>query len=273
MSYGGWVASEIAERILQGFAEFNRTGDLPYDLLDAAVEVRWTEDLPDVETYHGHDGFRRAMEQWLEAWKDFRVEPYEVRQAGDKIAVLFHQTGHGKDSSAQVEMDLGQVYTLRNGRIIRVQEFSDPRRALEALEAETPVERHNADMLHRLVEAAGRKDYQAVLVDLDPEVEIDDTDIPEATGGDSFLEWVARWDEAWESWRIEDLETRAAGDDRAIALFQMVARGKGSSVELTRPDALVAWFRDGKVAKLGYYNDQALALQAAGLSKQPGATA
>ena len=46
----------------------------------------------------------------------------------------------------------------------------------------------------------------------------------------------------------------------------MVAKGKGSGVELTRPDALVAQFRDGKAVKLGYYNDQAQALEAVGLS-------
>jgi ketosteroid isomerase-like protein len=124
----------------------------------------------------------------------------------------------------------------------------------------------NADVMRRIVEAAGRKDYQAVLADLDPEVEIDDTDIPEATGTDSFLEWLARWDQAWESWRLEDVEVRVAGDDQAIALFRMVAKGKGSGIELTRPDALVASFRGGKVVKLGYYNDQALALEAVGLA-------
>jgi ketosteroid isomerase-like protein len=123
----------------------------------------------------------------------------------------------------------------------------------------------NVDVMRRIAEAAGRKDYQAVLADLDPEVEIDDTDIPESTGTDSFLEWVARWDEVWQSWHIEDLEVRAAGDDQAIALFRMVAKGKGSGVELTRPDALVASFRGGKAVKLGYYNDQAQALKAVGL--------
>jgi ketosteroid isomerase-like protein len=123
----------------------------------------------------------------------------------------------------------------------------------------------NVDVMRRVVEAAGRQDYQAVLADLDPEVEIDDTDIPESTGTDSFLEWLARWDQVWESWHIEDLEVRASSEDQAIALFTMVAKGKGSGVELTRPDALVASFRDGKAVKLGYYNDQAQALEAVGL--------
>jgi ketosteroid isomerase-like protein len=123
----------------------------------------------------------------------------------------------------------------------------------------------NVDVLRRILEAAGRKDYQAVLADLDPDVEIDDSDIPESTGTDSFLQWLARWDEAWESWRIEDVDLRAAGADQAIALFRMVAKGKGSGIELTRADALIASFRGGKAVKLGYYNDQALALEAVGL--------
>jgi ketosteroid isomerase-like protein len=125
----------------------------------------------------------------------------------------------------------------------------------------------NVDVMRRIVEAAGRQDYEAALEDLDPEVEIDDTDIPESTGGDSFLTWVGRWDQVWESWHLEDLEVREAARDRAIALFTMVARGKGSGIELTRPDAIVASFRGGKVVKLGYYNDQARALEAAGLSR------
>jgi ketosteroid isomerase-like protein len=123
----------------------------------------------------------------------------------------------------------------------------------------------NVEVMRRILEAAGRGDYQAVLADLDPDVEIDDTDIPESTATDSFLEWLARWDQAWESWRFEDVEVRAAGDDQVIALFRMVATGKGSGVELTRLDALVASFRDGKAVKLGYYNNQALALEAVGL--------
>jgi ketosteroid isomerase-like protein len=127
------------------------------------------------------------------------------------------------------------------------------------------VSQQNVDVMRRIVEASGRQDYQAVLVDLDPEVEIDDTDIPESTGADSFLEWLARWDQVWESWRVEDLEVRAAGEDQAIALFTMVAKGKGSGVELTRADALVASFRGGKAVKLGYYNDRAQALEAVGL--------
>ena len=124
----------------------------------------------------------------------------------------------------------------------------------------------NVEAMRRIVEAASRHDYRAALSDLDPAVEIDDTDIPEATGADSFLDWLARWDGVWESWHVEDIEVRE-GEEQVIALFTMVAKGRGSGIELTRPDALVASFRGGKVVKLGYYNDQAQALKAVGLDE------
>ena len=57
--------------------------------------------------------------------------------------------------------------------------------------------------MRRWTEATARGDYKAALGELDADVEIDDTDIPESTGADSFNEWLARWDAAWDSWRIE----------------------------------------------------------------------
>ena|SRR5437762_10233303 len=124
----------------------------------------------------------------------------------------------------------------------------------------------NVEAMRRIVEAASRHDYRAALSDLDPAVEIDDTDIPEATGADSFLDWLARWDGVWESWHVEDIEVRES-EEQVIALFTMVAKGRGSGIELTRPDVLVASFRGGKVVKLGYYNDQPQALKAVGLAE------
>jgi ketosteroid isomerase-like protein len=123
----------------------------------------------------------------------------------------------------------------------------------------------NAEVLRRILEATARKDYAAVLPDLDPALEIDDTDIPESTGSDTFVDWLARWDAAWDDWWIEDLVVRSAGDSRAIGLFRMVVVGKGSGVEVSRDDAVVGSFRNGKAVKLGYYNDQAVALEAVGL--------
>jgi ketosteroid isomerase-like protein len=125
----------------------------------------------------------------------------------------------------------------------------------------------NVEVARRIMEATARRAYQAVLPDLDPNLKIDDMDIPEGTATDSFLQWLARWDSAWEAWRIEDLVVRAADNERVVALFKMVVKGKSSGVELSRLDAVVMSFRAGKVVETGYYNDQGQALKAVGLEE------
>jgi ketosteroid isomerase-like protein len=127
--------------------------------------------------------------------------------------------------------------------------------------------KENVETARRFTAALVRGDYEAAAAELSPTVEIDDTDIPESTGTDSFHEWIARWDDAWESWRMEDLNIRAVGSDRTISLFTMVVKGKGSGVELSRKDAALADYSDGKIVRIGYYNDQGQALEAAGLGK------
>jgi ketosteroid isomerase-like protein len=128
--------------------------------------------------------------------------------------------------------------------------------------------RENVEVVRRILEAANRQDWQAVVAELDLKVEIDDRDILDADdyrGHNSFFRWIARWNESWESWRMEDIEIRPAGDDRAIGLFRMVVKGKGSGIEIDRHDALVCTLRHGKVVAMGYYNDQQQTLETVGL--------
>ena len=124
----------------------------------------------------------------------------------------------------------------------------------------------NVDTTHRFTDAVVRGDYLAAAAECSPDVEIDDTDIPESTGRDSVAAWLARWDEAWERWRLENLDVRAVGENRTISLFKMIVTGKESGIELARHDAVLADFHDGKIVRIGYYNDQSQALETAGLS-------
>ena len=133
----------------------------------------------------------------------------------------------------------------------------------------------NVEVVRRFIEALPRAqasdDWQPVLAEVNPDVEIDDLDISLDTelyrGQDRVRKWVGVWNEAWESWRVEDVQVQSVGEDRAIALFVMRVKGKGSGIELSRGDALVCTLRAGKIAEAGYYNDQQQALEAVGLSE------
>jgi ketosteroid isomerase-like protein len=123
----------------------------------------------------------------------------------------------------------------------------------------------NVETARRFTEALMRSDYDAAAAELSPNLEIDDTDITESTGTDSFYQWIDRWDAAWETWKIDDLEIRALGDSRTLSLFTITVTGRGSGIELTRDDAALTEFNEGKIVRIGYYNDQAQAREAAGV--------
>ena len=133
----------------------------------------------------------------------------------------------------------------------------------------------NVEVVRRFIEGLPRAqasgDWQPVFAEVDPDVEIDDLDISLDTehyrGHDSVRKWIAAWMESWESWTLEDVQVRPVGEDRAIGLFLVRAKGKGSGIELSRRDALVCTLRAGKIEKGTYYNDQQQALEAVGLSE------
>jgi ketosteroid isomerase-like protein len=134
----------------------------------------------------------------------------------------------------------------------------------------------NVQVVRRFIEALPRAqasdDWQPVLAEVDHAVEIEDLDITLDTGRyrghESVRRWIGVWMESWESWSLEDVQVRAVGEDTAIGLFLVRAKGKGSGIELSRRDALVCTLRAGKIEKGTYYNDQQQALEAVGLSEQ-----
>ncbi|MFN2617416.1 MAG: nuclear transport factor 2 family protein [Thermoleophilaceae bacterium] len=128
----------------------------------------------------------------------------------------------------------------------------------------------NVEVVRRFIEALPRAqssgDWKPVLPELDPDVEIVDLDISLDTGHyrgpDSARTWIGVWMESWESWSLEEVEVRPVGEDHAIGLFLVRARGKGSGIELARRDAMVCMLRAGKIARITYYNDQQQAFEA-----------
>ena len=104
---------------------------------------------------------------------------------------------------------------------------------------------------------------------LEAEIEVHDHDVPDAGpyfGPTGVTSWVNNWGQAFEGTEI-DLERLVDAGDRVVSLFRMRATGRRSGVSIERKDAIVSTFRDGKVTRIDYYNDQAQALEAVGLSE------
>jgi ketosteroid isomerase-like protein len=86
--------------------------------------------------------------------------------------------------------------------------------------------RENVEVVRRAFEALAAEDWVTLAELFAEDCEIHDFDIPDADvyrGPEGALDWLAHWDTAWESWSVHDLDLRAAGDHRVLALFRMVA--------------------------------------------------
>jgi ketosteroid isomerase-like protein len=100
------------------------------------------------------------------------------------------------------------------------------------------------------------------------DVEVYDHDIMDASdyrGHAGFGRWLQDWSAAWSEYSVEPEEFLDAGE-RVVALIRQRTTGGGSGVALEREDAMVFGMRDGKIARVDYYNDRAEAIKDAGLA-------
>jgi ketosteroid isomerase-like protein len=100
--------------------------------LDPDVELDEWQEAPGARTYRGLDGVQAAVDSWFETWDWMQVEIEELREAGDQIFFALHQRAKGSGSGIEVEVRSWNVYSFRDGKVIRIQLFLAPEPALEA---------------------------------------------------------------------------------------------------------------------------------------------
>jgi ketosteroid isomerase-like protein len=88
---------------------------------------------PEQQVYQGVEGARTFLREWTAAWNDWELEVDALHEAGDKVVALVHQHGRSKLTGMPVDMSLAQVWTLRDGKEARMDMYSDPAEALEAV--------------------------------------------------------------------------------------------------------------------------------------------
>jgi uncharacterized protein len=97
---------------------------------DPAVEFDLSNG-PEGRVYRGHDGVVEAIRTWGGTWEDWKIEIEEIVDAGEHVLVVDRQSGRGKGSGVEFDQQTFWVYTLREGKIIRVMWLPTRARALE----------------------------------------------------------------------------------------------------------------------------------------------
>jgi ketosteroid isomerase-like protein len=98
-------------------------------------EIEWVEDpkRADSRVYRGHAGVRESWARWLEDFDDYGFEIERMSDHGEQVMVTAVEHGRGSASGAEVTAHIYAVYTFRDGKVLRYQEFYDERDAAAAL--------------------------------------------------------------------------------------------------------------------------------------------
>jgi ketosteroid isomerase-like protein len=88
------------------------------------VEESWAQ---------GHDAVRASTARWKGEWDDYELIPEEFADVNDRVVVTVRFRARGRGSGVQVDARLYDVFTLRDGKIVRMDQFAERSEALEAV--------------------------------------------------------------------------------------------------------------------------------------------
>src|SRR5918999_2030206 len=83
-------------------------------------------------SYRGLEGFRRMWLDWLEPWETYHARVEAIFEEDDRVVVLIRDRGRHPGSDAEVELLAGSVWTVRAGKVTRVELYANREELFEA---------------------------------------------------------------------------------------------------------------------------------------------
>jgi len=114
--------------VQEGYGDFAR-GDVQTLLGKFAEDIEWvipgSKNNPLTGTYKGRDRVGEFFRLLSDLTELSTFEPREFVAQGDKVVVLGRETGRVKSTGRTFQSDWAMSFTLRDGKIVRFQEYAD----------------------------------------------------------------------------------------------------------------------------------------------------
>ena len=110
----------------QGYADFGR-GDIPAVLAILDENTEWVipGDLPDSGTWRGKAAVAKFFQLVGETWDFQAFEPRHYVASDNRVVALGSYTATSRATGKQVSAEWAMVWEFRNGKVARLQEFTD----------------------------------------------------------------------------------------------------------------------------------------------------
>jgi len=120
---------EVVRRLLDA----QQRDDIPAALACLDPDLDWVPLRAAIEgAYTGHEGFEKFWEDTRVTFETFEPH-FELRAVGEQVLAWGTIGVRGRGSGAEVDVPVGGIFDLRDGRIVRWQDFGSKETALEAV--------------------------------------------------------------------------------------------------------------------------------------------
>jgi ketosteroid isomerase-like protein len=145
---GAAMANEAVEAVRRAFEEASRVRDpsgrrvdaldpetlaVVFDFFHPAIEIHEDPRFPEAGVYRGHESAGSYFRQFTESFDEFSFEAEDLLALDpDRVMFLFRLRTRGKGSGAFVEERPGWIFTIQDGKAVRIDTYLDRREALAA---------------------------------------------------------------------------------------------------------------------------------------------
>ncbi len=130
------MSQENVAIVRRAYESFSRAGldallehfhpDAEYDITSAIG--------PYAGMYYGRAAIRNFLADYFESWEYVQMEPEDFIEVGeDHVVVLLHMHMRGKGSGVEVDAHTHNVWTLRDGKAVRMAVYNDKAEAFNAV--------------------------------------------------------------------------------------------------------------------------------------------
>ena len=124
---------EVIRRLVEAYNEGGFGAEATLDFFDEYAVFEEPPEQPGAKVAEGRDAVARTFGQFDEVWEEHRSDPELIRVIdAERVLLLTVDYFRGREG-LELSQSSGVVFTLRDGKVVRMQAFWERESALEAV--------------------------------------------------------------------------------------------------------------------------------------------